>query len=157
MTTAPDSQALTTRTMRDLFGVGIDGDFGAGGDVAALFHAAGDAEAARGRGFAVGPAELVGGGVEDGEQTGFGEVLAAEGERVHADRVGELVHEGLAGEVVRGGGERAIRAGAQRRFGRVVLLDRAGYAVRSFKASVAGVVVVMLPGDEGAVGLRRRL
>ena len=60
----------------------------------------------------VGPAELVGGGVEDCEQTGFGEVLAAEGERVHADRVGELVHEGLAREVVRGGGERAIRAGA---------------------------------------------
>ena len=102
--------------------------------------------------LAGGPAELVGGGVEDGEQARLGKVLAAEGERVHVDGVGQLVHEGLAGEVVGGGGEAAIRALAQRRLGRVILRNRAGYVIGRGQAGVAGVVVVMLPGGDGAVG-----
>src|ERR1019366_6424393 len=50
-----------------------------------------------------------------------------------------------------GGGERAIGPYAERRLGRVVFGNRTGYVIGCREAGVAGVVVVMLPGDEGAV------
>ena len=63
----------------------------------------------------------------------------------------QLIHKRLAREVVGGGGERAIGAYTQRRLGCVVFGDRTGYVIGRREAGVAGVVVVMLPGDEGAV------
>ncbi len=69
--------------------------------------------------FEASPAEPLGGGVEHGAEAVVAEVLAAELQRVHADRVGELVHDRLAGEVVRGGGEGAVGTLAERRVGLV--------------------------------------
>ena len=51
LTMAPDSQACDDADDVDFLGGGIDGHFGAGGDVAAFLHAAGEAEAAGGCGF----------------------------------------------------------------------------------------------------------
>ena len=126
-------------------GCGIDRDFGAGGGVAAFFHSAGDAESAGGCGLRIRPAELVRGGVEAGKQAGLGQVLQAEGERVHADAVSQLIHKGLAREVVGRGSQRAIGAYAERRLGRVIFGNRTGYVIGRREAGVAGVVVVMLP------------
>src|ERR1017187_3747624 len=135
----------------DFPGCRINRDFGAGGGVAAFFHSAGDAESAGGCGLRICPAELIRGGAEAGKQAGLGQVLPAEGGRGHAGAVCPLIHKGLAGEVVGRGSERAIGAYAERRLGRVVFGNRTGYVIGRREAGVAGVVVVMLPGDEGAV------
>ena len=101
----------------------VDRDLGAGGDVAALLGAAGDAEAAARRGLRACPSRTCSAAASSTARSrGVLEVLQAERERVHRRRAcASSSMWRLAGEVVGGGGERAIRALAQRRLDGVEL------------------------------------
>ena len=72
-------------------------------------------------------------------------------ERVHVEGVGHFVHVRLAGEVVGGGGESAIGALAKGRPGGMELDELVVNVVGSADGGGAGIVVVILPGGEGAV------
>src|SRR6185295_12985171 len=91
-----------------------DRDLGAGGDVAALLDAAGQAEGALRRGLRLPPAELLRRGLEHGAQARVAEVAEAQVQRVLSEGVGQLVHLALAREVVGGSGQAAVRALPQR-------------------------------------------
>ena len=122
LTIAPHSKAVTARTTLTAPVGPVDGDLGAGGDVAPLLGPAGDAEAAARGGLRLAPAEPLGGGLEDGPQP---RVLRGSCRRNASGsiptRVGQLVHERLAGEVVGRRRQGAVRALAQRRARRVEL------------------------------------
>ena len=70
LTIAPHSNAVTARTTLTAPAGRVDGDLGAGGDVAALLGPAGDAEAVARFGLGLAPAELRRGGLEDGAEPG---------------------------------------------------------------------------------------
>ncbi len=80
----------------------IDGHFGAGGHVAALFVSDGEAESLAFACFLWWPGKRLCRRLEDTAQPGIGEILPAKLERIHLRRAGQIIYVGLASKVVRG-------------------------------------------------------
>ena len=88
----------------------VDGDFGARGDVAALFKTAGDAEAVVRFWLGLAPSELFGSGLQHSMHARVFQISVAEFERVDFRGACHVVHMRFAGEVVCRGGESAVGA-----------------------------------------------
>src|SRR6185295_17044623 len=99
----------------DLAALAIDGDFGTGRDVAPLFGTARDPKAAALGWLVILPAELFGGGRQDGPQPLVARVLQPEFERLNAGGVGQVVDVALAVEAVGGVAQGPVRALLERR------------------------------------------
>ena len=76
-----------------------------------------------------------------------------EGNRIDAERVGELVHVRLAGEVVGRRGERAVGPPCQPGRGGLVALHPVRHPVRGFQAGRAGVNIRERPGQQPTLNI----